>query len=219
MNTSYSQALGAAIMALNLCSAITAGGEDALNPRTRGDWDHDNAPVPAYRQNCHPAMTECQLPIRPITDDESDLNGRTRAGDETGTSPAQKDPRQRSSLKGREADLVAIKSVLDNLQHYNLHRVRFEGRVTRLTVLPNASGCGNFDAYLFHIDDGTGTIEVFDTGVCGEGGAYPPLLMWNPVGVGDRVAIAVSIVHSTHAPGLSPQAQLQWITRLPAELP
>lgn len=136
MNTSYTQALSTAIMALTICGVSTARGEDALNPRTRGDWDHENAPVPAYRQNCHPAMIECQLPIRPNTDDESDLNGRIRAGDEIGTSPARKDPRRTGSVKGREADLVAIKSVLDDLQHYNLHRVRFEGQVTRLTVLP-----------------------------------------------------------------------------------
>ncbi len=32
------------------------------------------------------------------------------------------------ALEDREADLVSIKTVLDDPQHFNLHRVRFEGK-------------------------------------------------------------------------------------------
>jgi hypothetical protein len=62
-----------------------ARGEDALDPRTYGDWNHENAPVPTYRQNCHPAMSICQLPIRPITKSESDMNQRSASGKRLGT--------------------------------------------------------------------------------------------------------------------------------------
>ncbi|MEQ1794192.1 MAG: hypothetical protein ABL970_08380 [Nitrospira sp.] len=69
---------------LSLFPVATVLGEDALRPRTHGDWDYDNAPLPAYR-NCHPALTECQLPVRPITKDESSLNERAVPGERLGT--------------------------------------------------------------------------------------------------------------------------------------
>jgi hypothetical protein len=58
---------------------------DALAPRNYGDWNHDNSPIPTYRQNCHPAMSICQLPRRGITKKESDINKRALSGDQVGT--------------------------------------------------------------------------------------------------------------------------------------
>lgn len=62
----------------------SAQGEDALNPRAHGDWDHHNSPIPTYR-DCHPALTECQLPVTPVTKDSSTLNERAVSGDKFGT--------------------------------------------------------------------------------------------------------------------------------------
>lgn len=58
---------------------------DALAPRDYGDWSHKNSPIPTYRQNCHPAMSVCQLPRRGITKKESDMNQRALIGDQVGT--------------------------------------------------------------------------------------------------------------------------------------
>jgi|CXWL01.1.fsa_nt_gi hypothetical protein len=69
------------VILLNLCAVSTAQGEDALNPRINGDWSQENAPIPTDRQNCHPAMSICQLPVRPITKNESDLNQGANSGE------------------------------------------------------------------------------------------------------------------------------------------
>lgn len=84
MNDAKNYALATVIL-LTLCVVSTAQGEDVLNARTQGDWDHENAPVPTYRQNCHPAMSICQLPIRPISKNESDMNQRRVSGKQLGT--------------------------------------------------------------------------------------------------------------------------------------
>jgi len=115
------------------------------------------------------------------------------------------------ALEPREADLVPIRAVLDDPQHYNLHRVRFQGRITAVTTLPNQGGCRTFDAYLFRFEDETGSIEVFDMGWCAGGSSAAPLLVVNPVQVGERVSIAATIVYSTHEPGPLIRARLQWI--------
>lgn len=159
------------------------------------------SPVPAYRQNCQPAMTVCHLPLRPLVMAGLDLN-------------------RPSSLDGREANFVPIKAILDDPQHYNAHRVRVEGTIMKFTVLPNASGCGHFDGYVFLIEDETGWIEVLDVSTCDDGGGiFLPLLLWNPAGIGDRVSIAVSVVSPTIPPGIRPHAKLVWISRLPEKLP
>ena len=79
---------------LGVIDVAGAHGEDALHPRTHGDWGYENAPLPAYR-DCHPALTECQLPVRPITKEESSLNQRAVSGNESGApeSPAPPDDR------------------------------------------------------------------------------------------------------------------------------
>jgi hypothetical protein len=59
-----------------------ARGEDALTPRNNGDWNHEKSPVPTYRQNCHPAMSLCQLSRRGIIHKELDLNQRALSGDQ-----------------------------------------------------------------------------------------------------------------------------------------
>lgn len=115
------------------------------------------------------------------------------------------------ALEPREADLVPIGSVLADPQGYNLHRVRFQGTITGITILPNQGACRTLDAYRFQFEDETGSIEVFDTGMCTKGRSVAPLLFVSPVHVGDRISIAVTIVHSTHVPGLPVQARLQWI--------
>ena len=73
----HPSAVGTVIL-LSYVVFSTAQAEDSLNPRISGDWSHENAPLPTYR-DCHPAMTACQLPVRPITKDESDLNQRTNS--------------------------------------------------------------------------------------------------------------------------------------------
>jgi len=35
---------------------------EALNPRTRGDWDVTNSPLPPYRGNCPPGHPHCPCP-------------------------------------------------------------------------------------------------------------------------------------------------------------
>jgi hypothetical protein len=59
-----------------------ARGEDALPPRNNGNWNHEESPVPTYRQNCHPAMSLCQLARRGIIHKELDLNQRALSGDQ-----------------------------------------------------------------------------------------------------------------------------------------
>jgi hypothetical protein len=123
------------------------------------------------------------------------------------------------ALEGREADFVTIKTVLDDPQ-YHLHRVRFEGKIISMTVLPNAGGCGLVDGYLFQIDDESGRIEIFDFGGCSdEGNVFAPLIRMHPVQVGDRVSIAATIQHSTIPPGILPHARQEWITQLPDKSP
>ena len=82
------------IALLGLVSVVGAQGEDALNPRTHGDWDYRNSPIPTYR-DCHPALTDCQLPVTPVTKGSSTLNKRAVSGKELGTpgSPAPLDDR------------------------------------------------------------------------------------------------------------------------------
>ncbi len=65
--------------ALLLTLAVGSGAyacDEALNPQSHGDWDYTNSPLPIYLY-CHPAISSCQLPIRLITPEDSDLNGRT----------------------------------------------------------------------------------------------------------------------------------------------
>ena len=123
------------------------------------------------------------------------------------------------ALEPREAELLSIETVLADPQHYNLHRVRFQGRLTAITVLPNQGGCGTIDAYLFQFEDETGSIEVFDIGWCESEKSVAPLLVVNPVQVGERVAIAATIVYSVHEPGPLIRARLQWIGRLQNTFP
>jgi hypothetical protein len=123
------------------------------------------------------------------------------------------------ALDPREADLVTIRAVLDDPQHYNLHRVRFHGRVTQISALAHQGGCGRFDAYVIRFEDETGSIEVFDVGWCNDGSSEAPLLVISPVQIGEKVSIATTIVYSTHAPGPLLRARLQWIGRLPDSLP
>jgi hypothetical protein len=52
------------------------------DPRNNGNWNHDEPPVPTYRQNCHPAMSLCQLARRGIIHKELDLNQRALSGDQ-----------------------------------------------------------------------------------------------------------------------------------------
>lgn len=59
--------------------------DEALNPQSHGDWDHTNSPMPTYRRGCHPSQAVCQLRIRPITKQESDLNQRRASGPGLGT--------------------------------------------------------------------------------------------------------------------------------------
>jgi len=59
--------------------------DNALNPRTHGDWDYTNSPMQTYRQNCNPQHTICQFPVRPITPKESDLNQRKKSPADLGT--------------------------------------------------------------------------------------------------------------------------------------
>ena len=115
------------------------------------------------------------------------------------------------ALDPRPADLVAIGKVVEDPQHFNLHRVRFQGTITKITALPNQGGCGTFPGYVFQFQDETGSIEVFDTGWCSEGSSAAPLLVVNPVRTGDRCSIAATVVYSTHAPGPLLRARLQWI--------
>jgi hypothetical protein len=112
-------------------------------------------------------------------------------------------------LDPRPADFVRIRAVLDAPQHYDLHRVRFPGRITEVSVLANQGGCGTFDGFLFRIEDETGSIEVFDIGWCEP--SIASLLVVNPAKVGSLVSIAATIVYSTHDPGPLLRARLEWI--------
>ena len=114
-------------------------------------------------------------------------------------------------LDPRPADLVAIGKVVEDPQHFNLHRVRFQGTITKITAIPNQGGCGTFPGYVFQFQDETGSIEVFDVGWCSEGSSAAPLLVVNPVRNGDRCSIAATVVYSSHAPGPLLRARLQWI--------
>ncbi len=117
------------------------------------------------------------------------------------------------ALEPREADLVPIQAVLADPQGYNLHRVRFQGTITGITILPHQGGCRTSDAYLLQFKDDTGSIEVLDYGKCVKGMSSAPHLVVNPVYVGDRIFVFVTIVHSTHAPGLPIEARLEWIVQ------
>jgi len=90
-------------------------GVDALAPRNDGDWNHENSPVPTYRQNCHPAMSICQLPIRGITKKESDVNQRALSGDRLGTPtrpivPQENHPFGPEIAKGSSPENLSVRS-------------------------------------------------------------------------------------------------------------
>lgn len=123
------------------------------------------------------------------------------------------------ALEPREADLVPIGAVLADPQRYNLLRIRFQGTITGIAVLPHQGGCRTLDAYLFQFEDETGSIEVFDTGKCAKGRSTAPLLFLNPVQVGERISIATTIVFLTHPPGPLIQARLEWIGKSQERLP
>ena len=119
---------------------------------------------------------------------------------------------QALALEPRETDLVPIGAVLADPQHYNLKSVRFQGTITRITVLPLQGGCGNVDAYLFQFDDGTGNIEVLDEGLClDRWRPVSPILVLTSTKSGERISITAIVMSPSHAPELPIRAKLQGI--------
>jgi len=57
---------------------------------------------------------------------------------------------------------IPIRKILSNLQSYQLHELTRQGTISQLKPLPPYIGrVGSvFDACTFHLDDGTGSIEV-----------------------------------------------------------
>jgi hypothetical protein len=88
-----------------------------------------------------------------------------------------------------------------------------------MAVLPHQGGCRTLDAYRFQFADETGSIEVFDIGKCAMGHWTAPLLVVNPVQVGERISFAATIVYLTHAPRPLIQARLEWIGKSQERLP
>jgi hypothetical protein len=116
------------------------------------------------------------------------------------------------ALDPREVDLVPIRTVLADPQHYNLRSVRFHGTITGITILSRQGGCGNSDAYLLQFDDGTGNIAVLDEGLC--------LDFWRPVSpmldltstkMGDRIYVTAIVMSPSNAPEVPIRAKLQGI--------
>jgi hypothetical protein len=121
-------------------------------------------------------------------------------------------PAQALALDPREADLVPIGAVLADPQHYNLKSVRFQGTITRITVLSLQGGCGNVDAYVFQLDDETGNIEVLDEGLCLERRRpVPPILILTSTKNGERISITAIVMSPSHAPEIPIRAKLQRI--------
>jgi hypothetical protein len=121
-------------------------------------------------------------------------------------------PAQALALDPREADLVPIGTVLADPQHYNLKSVRFQGAITRITVLPLQGGCGNVDAYVFQLDDETGNIEVLDEGLClDRWRPVPPILVLTSAKNGERISITAIVMSPSHAREIPIRAKLQGI--------
>ena len=114
------------------------------------------------------------------------------------------------AFESREADLVPIGTVLSDPQHYNLKSVRFQGTITGITVLPFQGGCRDVDAYLFQLEDGTGSIAVWDEGFC-PAHSISPLLVQTSTKMGDRISVTAIVLAPSHAPGIQIRAQLQRI--------
>lgn len=119
---------------------------------------------------------------------------------------------QALALDPREIDVVPIGAVLADPQHYNLKSVRFQGTITRITVLPLQGGCGNVDAYLFEFNDGTGNIEVLDEGLClDRWRPVSPILILTSAKSGERISITAIVMSPSHAPEIPIRAKLQGI--------
>lgn len=119
---------------------------------------------------------------------------------------------QALALDPREPDMVPIGTVLADPQHYNLKSVRFQGVITGITVLPRQGGCGDVDAYLFQIDDETGSIAVLDEGLCLDlWRSVSPILVLTSTKRGDRISITAIVMSPSHAPEIQIRAKLQRI--------
>lgn len=57
---------------------------------------------------------------------------------------------------------IPIRKILSNVQSYQLHEITLQGTISQLKPLPPYVGRAGsvFDACTFHLDDGTGSIEV-----------------------------------------------------------
>ena len=117
------------------------------------------------------------------------------------------------ALERHEADVVPIGTVLADPQGYHLHRIRFQGTIKGITTQLALGGCSTVDAYRFQFEDDTGSIEVFDHGSCIKGKTVPPILVTNPIQVGERISIVATVI-IPHAPGPLLHAKLEWIGRL-----
>lgn len=119
---------------------------------------------------------------------------------------------QALSLDPREPDLVPIGTVLADPQHYNLKSVRFQGTITGITVLPRQGGCGDVDAYLFQLEDETGSMAVLDEGLCLDlRRSVSPILVLTSTKSGDRISIAAIVMSPSHVPAIQIRAKLQRI--------
>lgn len=114
------------------------------------------------------------------------------------------------AFEPREADLIPIGTLLADPQHYNLKSVRFQGTITGITVLPFQGGCRDVDAYLFQLEDGTGSIMVWDEGLC-PARSISPLLVQTSTKMGDRISVTAIVLAPSHPPGTQIRARLQRI--------
>ena len=91
---------------------------------------------------------------------------------------------------------IPIRKILSNLQSYQLHEITLQGTISQLKPLPPYIGrVGSvFDACTFHLDDGTGSIEVHVSQGC----------VWPDLNIGASNGERVEVKHycmSLAAPG------------------
>ncbi len=110
-----------------------------------------------------------------------------------------------------DLEITPIGKLIENPHSYNLHEVILDGTVESVTIVPRGAGCGSNDAYVLHLVDETGTLEVVDIGACYEGRlGSEPLVAGTKVG--DRLTVKVVFSIST-ALGPNPnhmQGTVRW---------
>lgn len=98
---------------------------------------------------------------------------------------------------------ITIRKILSNLQSYQLHEITLQGTSSQINPLPPYIGrVGSvFDACTFHLDDGTGSIEVHVSKGC----VWPDLKIG--ASNGERVEVQ-ALLHVLNGSGKDPPSIL-----------